>query len=240
MRVKCCFWKMGEETGSWPKNEEENKQKSLPAMIRRRLTPLGQRVLDMFYRTSSHANQEQISWVVSCRHGDINRMISLLSSLAKKELLSPTDFSMSVHNAIVGFFSIAIKNKKSHTALSGGQLSFEMGLLEAYALQRDTKGTVGYMYYNTPMPPPYEGKVENDCPEVCLAVLLSGDDNDNKDAELLSKNIYLFYVKNRDFGIKKNSFNISNVLEFLQNDSKRFKISIPGGNFLLERIYPKE
>src|SRR3990167_6452217 len=103
MQLKSCYWIRGKETCAWPQSEAEHTQKQLPSSSRRRLTPLGQKTVEMLYRV---ANQEQISWVVSCRHGDMHRMISLLSSLARNEQLSPTDFSLSVHNAIVGAFSI--------------------------------------------------------------------------------------------------------------------------------------
>src|ERR1700691_2625239 len=110
MQVTCC-WKMGEETGSWPIGEPERNLRQLPTMMQRRLTPLGRTAAGMLHNSSSRSNSEQIPWVVSCRHGDLHRMINLLSSLARNEPLSPTEFSMSVHNAIIGAFSIATKNK---------------------------------------------------------------------------------------------------------------------------------
>jgi hypothetical protein len=172
MRIECCFWEINGENEAWPKEKQSKVASSLPPLVRRRLTSLGQKALGMFYRTFPSENQKKIPWVVACRHGDMQRMVNLLSSLAAKEVFSPTDFSMSVHNAIVGLYSICVKNEEPHTALSGGELSFEAGLLEAFALQKEKRKTVGYIYYDSPLPGQYEGKIENDCPDICIALLL--------------------------------------------------------------------
>jgi len=239
MLVRSCYWKKGEEIGSWPKRDLEPNPTPLSAMMRRRLTPLGQKTVEMFYRSSSHSNPENIPWVVSSRHGDGRRMLNLLSNLARKELLSPTDFSMSVHNAIVGTFSIATKNKKTHSALSGAELSFEAGLFEAFALQKEKKGTVGYIYYDMPLPLPFEDKVGNDCSEVYVALVLSECGQDKEFIELFPETLYLDYERAEEYSVNKNSSSVSYLLGFLKNDAKRCKISVPGGYFLLERIRSK-
>lgn len=46
-------------------------------------------------------------------------------------LPSPTDFSMSIHHALLGVMSIQSDNRLGHTALSAGRDSFLNGLLEA-------------------------------------------------------------------------------------------------------------
>ncbi|HUX79851.1 MAG TPA: beta-ketoacyl synthase chain length factor [Alphaproteobacteria bacterium] len=230
MQVSSCFWKLGKETGSWPKIELN--PKPLPPMLQRRLTPLGQRALEMLYNCSSLPNSEQIPWVVSCRHGDMHRMVNLLSSLAKNEPLSPVDFSLSVHNAIIGAFSILTKNKKPHTALSGAELSLEMGLLEAFALQKEKKGTVGYIYYDMPLPQQYKGKIKNDCSEVCLAFLLS----DKECLELSSEVLYLSYETTEANMLTKKSCDFYCLLEFLKDDTEKYELRVPGGYLLLQRV----
>lgn len=230
MQLKSCYWRKGEQVGTWPKNEAGHNQKPLS---RRRLTLLGQKAVEMLYRVSP-ASPEQISWVVSCRHGDMHRMVALLSSLAKKEMLSPTDFSLSVHNAIVGAFSIETNNKKNHTALSGAALSFEAGLLEAFALQREKKETVGYIYYDMPLPEIYTEKGEEEGEEICLALLLG--EKDKESVEFSSESIYLSYIKDEEDILNKNSSNISGLLGFLKNDAKEYRISVPSGAILLDRV----
>lgn len=240
VKISRCYWKIGEETGFWPKSESEQSQKPLSAIIRRRLTSLGQKVVEGLYRSSSPGTLDQFPWVVSCRHGDMERVVNLLSSLARKEMLSPINFSLSVHNAIIGLFSIAVKNRKNHVALSGAALSFEMGLVEAFALQKQKKETVGYIYYDRSLPHPYKGQIGNEISEVYFVLLLSEGDKDKKSMEFPSKSIYLTYERNELYSSKelnKYSSNISCLLGFLKADAKRCKISVPGGNFLLERVH---
>ncbi len=55
---------------------------------------------------------------------------------------------MSVHNAIIGVFSIATGNTQAHSALAGGNASFEAGLLESIVLLKEKGGSVGYVYYD--------------------------------------------------------------------------------------------
>ena len=97
------------------------------------MTPLGRQAVQLIYKSISERNSS-IPWIVACRHGDIEHKLNLLSNLAQDEMLSPTDFSMSVHNAIIGMFSIATDNKHTYSALAGGPNSFEAGLLESIAL----------------------------------------------------------------------------------------------------------
>lgn len=228
MFVNCC-WKRGEDSGSWPfvNPLEQGEKRSM--MMERRLTALGRMAFEMLNKSSGYLSQKDIPWVVSCRHGDASRMVNLLSSLSKKELISPTDFSMSVHNAIIGAYSIVTKNNKMHTALSAGEQSFEAGLIEAFALQQEKNETIGYIYYDMNLPSPYEEKVDNHFPETCLSFLLGGKEIDNKFGLQLS------YVANPKQRIEKNINGALSFIGFLKNDEKRYTISIPGGHFLWER-----
>jgi hypothetical protein len=70
-------------------------------------------------------------YVLSTRHGELDRTVSLLNSIDSREPLSPADFSMSVHNSLIGLLSMAAGNRGGHTAVSAGSESFCFGLLEA-------------------------------------------------------------------------------------------------------------
>src|SRR4051812_6705411 len=76
----------------------------IPAMLRRRLSPIGRAALSVIMPLAD--SQGAMPLVYVSRHGDLNRTLGLLQDLALGEPLSPTAFSLSVHNATAGLFSI--------------------------------------------------------------------------------------------------------------------------------------
>jgi hypothetical protein len=224
-----CFWTLGEDIGSCPSRPPQETEDKRSMLMRRRLTPLGRMAFEGLDHSSKNLSQKDIPWVVACRHGDGARMVKLLSDLAKSEPVSPTDFSMSVHNAIIGAYSIATQNKKMHTALSAAEKSFEAGLIEAFALQREKNETIGYLYYDMDLLSPYEEKVEDRFPATCLGFLLSGEQTD------LKLGLQLHYFSNQRNGTEKSDNTVKSFVGFLRNDEKRYEIPVPGGYFLWER-----
>jgi hypothetical protein len=72
--------------------------------------------------------------------GEIETMVTLLRMLYEEEgKLSPNRFKNSVHNAASGLVSIGTGNTAFSTAIAGGDRSFEMSLLEAWALLDDAR-----------------------------------------------------------------------------------------------------
>jgi hypothetical protein len=102
----------------------------VPAMTRRRATALGQKGLSAAMALPA---ADSARLVLASRHGEFTRTLAILDMLARREPPSPTDFSMSVHNALAGLMSIATKNTRGHTAVSAGPASFCCGMLEAAA-----------------------------------------------------------------------------------------------------------
>lgn len=101
---------------------------NIPMMLRRRATSVGQTALGAAMGLPQVGDAR---YIVSSRHGELNRTASILASLAEAEPVSPADFSMSVHHGLAGLLSIATKNTKGHSAVSAGPESFCYGLLEA-------------------------------------------------------------------------------------------------------------
>jgi hypothetical protein len=85
-----------------------------------------------------------------------------------------------------------------------------------------------------PVPELYKEKVEEECEEICLAFLLG--EKDKECVELFSGSIYLSYVKDEEDNLKKISSNISDLLEFFKDDAKKYRLSVPGGALLLDRL----
>jgi len=115
---------------SWAPHDNAEKAIAIPTLLRRRITPIGQKALNCAWELPEAANARII---LSSRHGEFSRTLSLLEAIISKSDLSPADFTLSVHHALIGLLSIVQKNHKGHTAIASGSESFCFGLLEAAA-----------------------------------------------------------------------------------------------------------
>ena len=113
---------------SWPKLD------FVPAMQRRRLSPFAKIALYVANKTLEHdvSTQNSLPILFSSRHGDIHKTSILLENLAHQEMLSPTAFALSVHNAVPSLYSILTENKAAINAIAAGQDSFFMAIVDAY------------------------------------------------------------------------------------------------------------
>ncbi len=105
--------------------------KFLPAMLRRRCTPLTKIMLTAAYGCCDANELSQVRTVFASRHGSINESIGLLEAIAESGRVSAATFSHSVHNAQAGLFSIAAGNRQASSSLAGQEDSFAAGFLEA-------------------------------------------------------------------------------------------------------------
>lgn len=228
-----CFWQVGNVSGTWP--EMELTSGDVPAAMRRRLTSLGRRAIAMLYASVASLDNKDITWVLASRHGDTDRMANLLTGLSQKELLSPTDFSMSVHNAIIGMFSIATGNTQMQTSLSGGALSFETGLLEALALQKDKNSTVGYIYYDAPLTPHYNSIFKNNESEICTIIILE-DNKQQADFKGESRTFKIDFIRDSAAFFEGQAGGAISFLNFIQSNENSFSLHVPGGAIHVEQI----
>ncbi len=104
----------------------------LPAMQRRRLSRLARMAFSVGWPLAH--GHEALPLVFISRHGETPRTLEILSDLAADQPLSPTQFSLSVHNAIIGLWSIMRGETSEMTALAANGDGLEHGMLEAAAL----------------------------------------------------------------------------------------------------------
>lgn len=128
-------WKLGES--HWYKNsckwETFNpKLEFLPAIKRRRLSDSARLYFEAAWRLVD--NNPDIPVVYASNNSEINRSFSLWQSLLKEGDISPTSFSLSVHNALVGQWSEFRQVKSETTAITARRDNLETALLEAYLL----------------------------------------------------------------------------------------------------------
>lgn len=130
--------------------------KQIPALLRRRFTTLGK------YAAASTLNvlaeNQKMPGIFASRHGDTGLTLSLLEEIAQDQPISPTGFSLAVHNAVAGIISIARKDKSPITAISAMNGLLLQTLFEA-AAQLETHERVFCVVYDIPLPAlyrPYE------------------------------------------------------------------------------------
>ncbi len=138
----------------------------MTAMIRRRVERLGRVALQATYWGQGDGAQCPI--VFASRRGDISRSLQLLHQLATGEPLSPAAFSTSVHNAIGALYSIATAHTGPYTAISAGEETVEAAFVEALGQLIDGEPEVLLVYYDEPMPAPYD--IFQDGPEFARAM----------------------------------------------------------------------
>lgn len=88
----------------------------LPALQRRRLSRLARMLFHVAWPLAE--GRPAMPLVFASRHGDTPRTLAMLSDLARGEPLSPTQFSLSVDNAIIGLWSIQRGDTSEMTALA--------------------------------------------------------------------------------------------------------------------------
>lgn len=104
----------------------------LPAMQRRRLSRLARMAFSVGWPLAE--GHEALPLVFISRHGETPRTFDILSDLAADQPLSPTQFSLSVHNAVIGLWSILRGETSEMTALAAAGDGLEHGLIEACGL----------------------------------------------------------------------------------------------------------
>lgn len=135
----------------WPKLD------FVPAMQRRRLSPFAKIALYVANKTAEHG-EESLPIIFSSRHGDLHKTSKLLADLSSDTPLSPTAFSLSVHNAIPSLYSILTSNKQALNAISAGKDTFFFSLVDAYArLTSGIADSILFIHADQQLPETYLG-----------------------------------------------------------------------------------
>jgi hypothetical protein len=126
--------------------------KFLPAMLRRRCTPLTRTMLAAAWACLEPDELPSLRSVFASRHGSINESIGLLENVVRKEKLSPATFSHTVHNAQAALFSIAAVNRAASSSLSAQDDTWACAWVEALTfLQRDPAAPVLVVIGDVPL-----------------------------------------------------------------------------------------
>ncbi len=124
----------------------------LPAMLRRRCTPLTRTMLAAAWGCLETEELPRLRSVFASRHGSINESIGLLENVVRREKLSPAIFSHTVHNAQAALFSIASGNTAASSSLSAQEDTWVCAFVEALTLlERDPSAPVLVVIGDVPL-----------------------------------------------------------------------------------------
>lgn len=185
----------------------------IPAMQRRRMSSLSKMALATALKCTDHS-QAKPNCVFATQHGELTRTIKILDSVTEGTDLSPTDFSLSVHNTALGLFSIFTDNKQPATTIVAGADTFGSALLEAAVfLNRFPTIPVLLVYFDEPLPPPLNQFETPATDAFAIALLLSPasakagsfsvschantTQQQSQETENLGLNFLKFYLSNR-------------------------------------------
>ncbi len=149
---------------------------SVPKMLQRRLSPLAKAVLNS--ADTCIAKDEQIPIVFSSANGEICKSLEMLRAIQTENEVSPTAFSLSVHNAIAGLFSIIYVNQQEITVIAPGQEGIAPAFIEGLGILQEGADAVLLVLYDEPIADfypvyPFNLNAESTC-ALTLRIALSG------------------------------------------------------------------
>ena len=128
----------------------------IPAMARRRMTALQRAFFAVAKQALDAAGigeGEMLPVVFASRWGEIGETLKLFRQFHEEGEMSPAGFSVSVHNASPGAWSLFRGDKSAYTAIAAGETSFDDGWLEAALQARESpSGRVLFVYAEEPTP----------------------------------------------------------------------------------------
>lgn len=139
-------------------------------MLRRRLDRHGR--MAMHTAWSCAEGLDSVQFVFASRHGDLDRTLELLTALGNKDMLSPTSFSLSVHNSTAGLFSIARGDRAAATAMAAGADTLGLCLLEGANMIAEGASHVLVCYADDAPPAPYRPYLEEESARLPFSISL--------------------------------------------------------------------
>lgn len=173
-------WSLWPPVDSQPEDEKQAQKQllsSIPKMLKRRLSPLARVVFCAAIPCIPDNNQ--FPCVFSSVHGELAKSFAMMQQIEVGEEISPTAFSLSVHNAIAGLFSMVYKNNRESTVVAPGEEGMAAAFIEALGLLQEGEDKVLMVLYDEPLVPfypsaPYQLSTDSSC-AVALTISQSGE-----------------------------------------------------------------
>lgn len=163
----------------------------IPVMLRRRCSIFSKVTLAVAHAAlRGVSNEGPIPTIFASTHGESLVTAELLGELARDQQLSPMGFSLSVHNAASGLFSIATGNTAPASAISSESDCLMMGLCEALTvLSQSEARRVLLVCSDDIVAKEFRRADERVTPPFALALLLGSSDQESDGCQLLFERI---------------------------------------------------
>jgi type IV secretory pathway VirB2 component (pilin) len=122
----------------------------VPTNLKRRLSPLAKTVFCALGQCDGISGCLPV--VFSSTHGELAKSLEMIKLIEAGEEISPTTFSLSVHNAIAGLYSIVFGNTSEVTVLASGEDGIAVAFLEALGILQEGAPEVLIVLYDEPLP----------------------------------------------------------------------------------------
>lgn len=142
-------------------------------MLRRRLDLSGKMAISTLMDCID--NDREIPIVFCSRHGEVARSATMLASMAAGEPVSPTSFSLSVHNAVSGLFSIIRSDQANYITILARKNLMESGIVEASGLLDSGHDKVYLVVSNNVLPECFNDYQDREEVPFAFAWMLSKD-----------------------------------------------------------------
>ncbi len=151
----------------------------LPRLLRRRLNATGRAACEALSLVDDGNGQPLIH---ASRHGDVSSSLNMLQALNGGEPASPASFSMSVHNAVLGVYSIARQHHGPTLALGACGNEFDALIDEARGYLASGQSSVIALFSEGDIPQAFESHTQSPAHPCLVALKLTV----NRGSRLLS------------------------------------------------------
>ncbi|MDQ8024139.1 MAG: beta-ketoacyl synthase chain length factor [Moraxellaceae bacterium] len=164
---------------AWAQDGRSDDSEHTPAvaamapMLRRRLGRYGRMALETLFGLGDNTGQPI---VFASRHGELSRCLSLLEERQSTGGLSPQGFSVAVHNAVPGLYTIDRQVAAPVSAVAAGADSFAAALIEAAALLADGHEEVWLAVCEEPVPEIFAAFIDEPQQAFAFALALRAGD----------------------------------------------------------------
>lgn len=205
---------------------QEQSLTHVPKMLKRRLSPLARTV---FYAANQCIDEKEVMPVVfSSSHGELCKSFAMMEQLQAGEEISPTAFSLSVHNAIAGLFSMVWRNKLESTVIASGEDGMAPAFIEGLGLLAEGAEQVLLVFYDEPIVdffPVEPYRLATD--ERCALALRIGKCGEGLPMQLC--------LSSETGGDGEQPFQLSAFVEFLESSSSSLTIRTPRHSWRWEK-----
>jgi len=149
---------------------EKPSLKKVPPLLRRRFNLVGRFAMGAILDLLDIG--DTIPCVFASRHGDTMLTLDLLENMGRNEAMSPTNFSLAVHNAVSGLYTIAHKNTQPVTAIAATKDLTINALFEAIS-QCQHAERILCLIYDAPLPDLYQSYCSSEAFPYAIAMIIN-------------------------------------------------------------------